>query len=265
MKRVFCLLTVVSVLLSIFIFPVSAQDSCERSDSAVPLRFVLRAGGGTSGGGGGGSSGGSSSGGHYHSSNHRNSSDPFSMLFGLILFVLVGSGSAIVFRFRLSRSARNTKKLMTLLQKKDSAWKYKHIQRQVRSSYFAIQKAWSHSDMQPAKEYMSESLYDTFQTQLNWMKVKQQRNVLKNIRLRDAIPVSVHDDRDDSLDHVWFYIKGRMIDYTVDTQTNQRLDGSPLSESFSEYWQFIRTEGNRWVLNRILQEDQADEISFTAD
>ena len=264
MKRVFCLLAVVSLLLSMLIIPVSAQDSCERLDSAIASRFVLRAGGGTSGGSGG-SFGGSSSGSHSHNSNHRSSSDPFSMLFGLFLFLLIGSASAIVFRFRLSRSARNTKKLMTLLHKKDSAWKYKHIQRQVRDSYFAIQKAWSHSDMQSAKQHMSDNLYDTFQTQLNWMKVKNQRNVLKNVRLREAIPVSVHDDRDDSLDHVWFYIKGRMIDYTVDTQTNQRLEGSPFPESFGEYWQFIRTEGDRWVLNQILQEDRADEIAFTAD
>lgn len=46
MKRVFCLLTVVSLLLSILILPVSAQDSCEHLDSAIALRFVLRAGGG---------------------------------------------------------------------------------------------------------------------------------------------------------------------------------------------------------------------------
>lgn len=119
--------------------------------------------------------------------------------------------------------------------------------------------------MQPSRQYLSESLYNTFQTQLNWMKVKNQQNILKHVRLREAIPVAVHDDPDDSLDHVWFYIKGRMIDYTVDTQTGQRLEGNPFPESFCEYWQFVRVEGDLWVLNQILQEDQAQEIAFTED
>ena len=266
MKRLICIVLIVSLLLSVLMIPVLAQDHYDLADRASSPIFFGRAGGGSSsGGGGGGSSGGSSTGSHSHNRNNNGTGDPFSMLFGLLLFILIGSGAAIVFRLRLSRYARNTKKLMSLLQKKDSAWKYKYIQRQVRATYFAVQKAWSHLDMQPAKQYMSDSLYNTFQTQLNWMKVKNQRNVLKNVRLREAVPVSVYDDRDDSLDHVWFYIKGRMIDYTVDTQTNQKLEGVSVPESFCEYWQFIRTEENRWVLNQILQEDEADQIAFTAE
>lgn len=265
MKRVLCLLVVLSLLLSILIIPVSALESCEQMDSVIVSRLVRRAGGGSSGGGGGGGGSSGGSGGHLHRSNPNRSDDPISMLVGLFIFLLMGSGATLAFRLRLSRSARNTKRLMALLEKKDSAWKYKHLQHRVRVSYFAIQKAWSRLDMQPSRQYLSESLYNTFQTQLNWMKVKNQQNILKHVRLREAIPVAVHDDPDDSLDHVWFYIKGRMIDYTVDTQTGQRLEGNPFPESFCEYWQFVRVEGNLWVLNQILQEDQAQEIAFTED
>jgi predicted lipid-binding transport protein (Tim44 family) len=135
----------------------------------------------------------------------------------------------------------------------------------VRTTYFAVQKAWSNLDMTPAKRYMSESLFDNFQTQLNWMKLKDQRNILKKVKLKEAIPVSLYDSEDDTQDLVWFYIKGRMIDYTIDTKTNMKIDGSSVAEGFCEYWQFVRREGNTWVLNRVLQKDEGDQIAFTAE
>ena len=229
----------------------------------IPV-FALRAGGGSSGGGGGGGSGGGSSGTHHHSSaTNGGAGDSLQQLVPFLGFLLIGSAGVVAFRLRLSKYARSTKKLMKLLQKKDTAWKYKHIQKQVHRAYFAIQNAWTNSDMEPARQYMSDTLYQSFQTKLAWMKYKDQRNVLKHIRLLDAIPVSVHDDSNNALDFVWFYIKGRMVDYTIDTQTNERVEGSSVPTSFCEYWQFTRTPENRWVLNEILQEDESDQIMFS--
>ena len=56
-----------------------------------------------------------------------------------------------------------------------------------------------------------------------------------------------------------------MIDYTVNTETNMRTDGATTPKSFGEYWQFTRKEKGVWVLNMILQEDEADNIAFTND
>ena len=93
------------------------------------------------------------------------------------------------------------------------------------------------------------------------MKFKNQKNVLKNVRLLKALPVALHDDPDNSRDYIWFYIKGNMIDYTIDTNTEQIIDGSKFPASFVEYWQFTR-KGNDWVLNKILQDDEEDQIQF---
>ena len=128
MKRVLCLLVVLSLLLSILIIPVSALELCDQMDSVIVSRLVRRAGGGSSGGGGGGGGSSGGSGGHFHGSNPNRSDDPISMLVGLFIFLLMGSGATLAFRLRLSKSARNTKRLMALLEKKDSAWKYKHLQ-----------------------------------------------------------------------------------------------------------------------------------------
>ena len=152
-----------------------------------------------------------------------------------------------------------------MLERKDSAWKYKNIQKQVRVAYFAIQNAWTTANLEPAKPYMSDELFESFQTKINWMIFKNEQNILKQIKLKEAIPVAVCDHADDTLDHVWFYIKGRMIDYTINTQTNAKISGNAMPENFEEYWQFTRTEKNLWVLNKILQKDEADQIAFTPE
>ena len=85
---------------------------------------------------------------------------------------------------------------------------------------------------------------------------------MENIQLLKSLPVAVHDDHDNSRDYIWFYIKGRMIDYTINTDTQLIIEGSSSPSSFVEYWKFVRKDG-RWVLNKILQKDEVDQIPFT--
>ncbi|MBO5779156.1 MAG: Tim44 domain-containing protein, partial [Clostridia bacterium] len=221
-----------------------------------------RAGGGSSGGGGGGGGGGGSST-HHSTGRGSGSGNPFALFLPLGAFILISSAAAIAYRLRLSKYARNTKKLLTMLERKDSAWKYKNILRQVKTAYFAIQKGWTAMDLSLCKVYMTESLRENFHTKLSWMQYQRKKNVLKKVKLSDAIPVSLYDDPDDSKDFVWFYIKGRMVDYTIDVDTNRVIDGSTIPGSFEEYWQFTRTSGGGWVLNQILQKDEAEQIPFS--
>ena len=151
--------------------------------------------------------------------------------------------------------------MMKRLMKGDHAWKCEKVLDTVKAAFPVIQAAWSNMDLSPAAQYMSEELHGSFETKLNWMAYRNERNILKRIRLLRALPVAVHDDPDNSRDCVWFYIKGRMIDYTVDTDTNAKISGSRLPSSFVEYWQFIR-EKDRWVLHKILQKDETDQIPF---
>lgn len=263
MKRFFLSVLTVVLLINLTSVCVLAQSNgCETTVTQQYETYLIRAGGGGSGGGGGGGgSSGGGSGGHSRASNGRGSI--LSDIINFIFFILFSSGAAIIFRFKLSKYARNTKKLMSLLETKDNAWKYKDIQKQVNDTFYIVQKAWTGLDMQPAQNYMSEELYESFNTKISWMSFRNQRNVLKNIKLLEAVPVSVYDNDDDSLDYVWFYIKGRMVDYMIDTQTNLKISGKTSAESFGEYWQFIRTADGRWVLNKILQKDEADQIIFS--
>ena len=149
-----------------------------------------------------------------------------------------------------------------MLEHKDHAWKYAHLQKNVKNAYFSIQNAWSNLDMTPAKDYMSDALFEEFQEKLREMKRLKERNVLEKIRLLDAAPVALYDSADNSQDFVWILLKGKMVDYRIDTERGVKVAGSKQAEKFVEYWQFIRKEGDRWVLNKILQQVEGDEFPF---
>ena len=150
---------------------------------------------------------------------------------------------------------------MKQMKKSDSAWKYGQVLSDVEESFLAIQRAWTNMDMSTASQYMSDELLDSFQTKLNWMKYKNQRNVLEKISLVSALPVAVYDDSDNSRDYIWFYIKGRMVDYTIDTETQLIVEGRTAPSSFVEYWKYVR-KNDRWVLSNILQKNEEDQIPF---
>lgn len=223
--------------------------------------ILLRAGGGGSGGGGGGSGGGSSGGGSSHTSGTGRQPTLLESIVQFIMMPFVFFSSTILFYIKLTKYSRKSKKLMKQMMQSDNAWKYKNISHMVNDCFYAVQTAWSDMDMSPASQYMSEELFDSFQTKLNWMAYRNQKNILKNITLINALPVAVHDDSDNSRDYIWFYIKGRMVDYIIDTETQLKVSGNTSPASFTEFWQFIRKDDN-WVLNKILQKNESDQIPF---
>ena len=242
MRKWICVLLAVMALLSCLDLAAFAAEIAD----PVP-GVVLRAGGGSSGGGGGGGSSGGSSGSHR---SRRQS--PLGQFVSLVVAVAV---STVVFRLRLSRRARIARRMMKQMQKSDNAWKFAHIKQTVTKSFYAIQWAWGDLDMTPAAEYLSESCFRSFQSKLNWMKMKNEQNILKRVRLLEACPVDVYDAADNDGDYVWFYIRGRMVDYTVRTDTGETVSGSYFPASFEEFWKYVRN-GDTWVLDEIQQKDE---------
>ncbi len=255
-QKIISCLTVLLLLFScISIVAFAEEASPVGQQSAIPLR--VGGGGGSSGGGGGG---GSSGGGAHHTGATRRTSLLESIVHFLMMPLLLFS-SSIIFYFKITQRARKSRKLMKQMLKSDNAWKYKDIASTVNDCYFAVQNAWAGMDMTPASQYLSDELFESLQTKLKWMAYRKEQNILKNIRLLQALPVAVHDDNDNARDFIWFYIKGKMIDYTINTETQMKTDGNTSAASFTEYWQFMRKE-DQWVLHKILQKNEADQIPF---
>ncbi|MBQ8535323.1 MAG: hypothetical protein IJ463_06530, partial [Bacilli bacterium] len=69
-----------------------------------------------------------------------------------------------------------------------------------------------------------------------------------------------YDDEDDDKDVIWFYIKGYMVDYIINTNTNEKIEGSEYPKSFIEFWKFKRNDKDNWVLDKIKQKDEINTI-----
>jgi len=256
MKKIFF------ILLLLLIIPVSvyAMDSNTTYDHSISVLRAGGGGGGSGGGGSGGSSGSGTTGNGIHSSYSGSGYNIVETLITNVLILFAMFRISIVFYVKVLRSSINNKKYIKLLGKKDISWNYKDLENQVIDAFYSIQESWTNMDMKPSKKYMSKDLYESFIIKLNFMEMNNKRNVLKNIRLVDIKPISVNDDDDDDKDFVWFYIKGRMIDYIMDTRTDDFLEGSKYSKSFVEFWKFVRKGKNKWVLTKIKQKDELDSI-----
>ena len=224
-----------------------------------PLGLQARAGGGGSSGGSGGSSGGSSS----HSSGHsRGTSSPITSLVYEGAFLLMAGAGGIIFAVHLHRKHSASRALLKQIDDLDYHWNEAVLDERVEKTYYAVQRAWSDMDLDTLRAYLSTRLYGRWQVKLAFMEMNHEQNILQDIRLLKHKVVGVGDRQDDEQDFCWYYIKGRMVDYTIDTCNNQLIQGSTKPSSFEEYWRFQRQCGV-FVLDEVLQKDEISLDQFT--
>lgn len=210
--------------------------------SISPVYARAGGGGGGSGGGGGGSSGSPSHG----SSPVRRTTSPQERAASVILFCL-GSYSLSCFdKYRRRYKAISMHKAMKQdLKQNNTFFDEKKMNEVVADYYYTIQNAWNDKDMDVLKQCLSPSLYEQWQTKLNWWDYEGIRNELSDIRLLKTMVVEVGDD------YFWSYIEGKMRDRMIKgnevTQDNKEI--------FIEYWRFI-VEDDRIYLDEIRQEDE---------
>lgn len=230
---------------------------------SINTSFVsARAGGGSSSSGGGSSGvgGGGSHGTSHVRGNTPSNGDILSEIVGVIVVFTFAFSSSIAVKIKIVRSKYKSRVVIKRLSLTDDSWNYKDLQKRVIDTYFVVQDAWGNNDLSKASSFMMPSLLERFQMKLNFMELQNRKNIMECIELRSAFLVSLYNDSDAKKDYVWYYIKGRMVDYIVNTDANEVLEGSKFKKTFVEYWQFKRDKNNGWVLNKILQEDEHDKV-----
>ena len=223
-----------------------------------------RAGGGGSSGSGSsfssGSSGSNTSGGVLFPSGR----DPYycggccchghralSFIQSVIAFVLITMLAFLPAIIKKLRSRVYNLRIIKQLNEKQI--KHSEVSERVKSTYFILQNAWTNGNLEPAKEFLTDQLYSSYKIKLDWMRVANKKNVLKSIKLLNYYPVFVVNS--DKKITITYYIKGKMIDYTVDVESQEIVEGSSKSKSFVEYWSFVKTEESDWRLDKIYQEN----------
>ena len=183
----------------------------------------------------------------------------FSILFDLAFFLLLSIVKLIhktIFSYWLNKKNKESQEVMEKIAEQESTWRNVFIKKQIREVFFKVQEAWMERNQDIEKVYMSQSLYEKHKLQTDEMLKKGHKNILKKIKLIESRIVEVTDCKDNSKDKFWVYIKGSMIDYTIDEKTDKIISGDKSkNEKFSEFWKFIRGLDNNWILDEIKQKD----------
>lgn len=242
-KKLFLLL--ISILACFFLFSGTA--------------FARAGGGGSSSSGGGGGSSGSHSGSHYYG--RGTDANPIAVLLPSICTLLLAGSGSILFAFHVTKARRKSRQLMKAYKELGIEWDYRAVQKYIEKAYFEIQECWRRYDPSYAEAYLSEELAEEWRIKLEWMKLRNEEIVQKNVKLLRASPVYVCDEAGEENDRIWYLIHGKMIGYYRDRTTKRLIRGNPRPEAFYEYWLFIRRNG-RWVLHEIRQKDEMDIREF---
>jgi hypothetical protein len=107
------------------------------------------------------------------------------------------------------------------------------------NAFLAIQEAWMKQDMAPVRRWISDGIWQRFNTQFAMMRLLGQKNLVSNIQIRNTFIDAIEQDGNFDIVHVGIHFSAR-DDFVSDKfpQLDQRGDLEML-----EYWSFIRKAG----------------------
>jgi predicted lipid-binding transport protein (Tim44 family) len=120
-------------------------------------------------------------------------------------------------------------------------------------TFFRIQAAWMHRDLEKFRPVLTEEMQEVFRKQIEDLKARRQINRLENITVRSVELTEVWQER--GLDYVTVRFLANLLDYTVDEATGKIVSGSDSEPvKFEEFWTWVRPVGpNSWKLSAINQ------------
>jgi predicted lipid-binding transport protein (Tim44 family) len=119
--------------------------------------------------------------------------------------------------------------------------------------FFRVQGAWMARDMTPVRDVLSPEMYEAMQKDCERLRAERRIDRMENIAVRSVDVTEAWQES--GRDYVTVRFLASMLDYTIDEQTNQVIEGSRSEPvKFEEYWTFVRPVGpNPWRLSAIQQ------------
>jgi hypothetical protein len=135
----------------------------------------------------------------------------------------------------------------------DAAWSPERLIEYAASIFGKFQRDWQQMDVASIRAYTTQRYANHISLMLYALQQMGRANRISNIRIKEVIITSAHDDANDQQDRVSFGILAQANDQLIDTASGDVLTAT--TEEFGEQWNFVRHE-NTWLLDSI---DQATE------
>ncbi len=122
-------------------------------------------------------------------------------------------------------------------------------------TFFRIQAAWMHRDLEKLRPLLTEEMREVFRKQIEDLRAKRQINKLENITVRSIELTEAWQEQ--GQDYITVRYLANLLDYTVDEASGKIVSGSDSEPvKFEEFWTWVRPVGpNSWRLSAINQAD----------
>lgn len=134
----------------------------------------------------------------------------------------------------------NEEEVLAELMKKDPNFSRAAFVEKVSNFYIQMQQAWQTKQWEPMRMHMTDALYSQMERQLAEYKRLGRTNYMERIAVLGVRIVGY--TADEKNDILTLRVNTRMVDYTVDDNTGEVVNGSKKAEKFLEYeYTFIRS------------------------
>jgi predicted lipid-binding transport protein (Tim44 family) len=128
------------------------------------------------------------------------------------------------------------------LKAKDSNFSSKVFLDKIQTYFFEIQRAWARGDMESVRNRMSESQFTRMNFQLEELKEKNWKCHMEDLVIGGVKVAEAGSEG--GYDFIKVRINASARDYTTDPK-DKIVEGSKDIQPFSEYWTFIRKQGQK--------------------
>ena len=158
---------------------------------------------------------------------------------------------------RFGKAINFTRENMRYYAETFSRWDRDFLIGRVRQVYFWLQDAWSRQDLSAEQDYLAPSLSLRYRTDLQGMKDRGERNMIKEPVLNPDDIEFIHCHLDEQTQHFTVMVSASLIDYNVNAAGVLISGDDKHRLYFTEFWEFV-WQDDKWLLANIYQEDSLE-------
>ncbi|MGC7871057.1 TIM44-like domain-containing protein [Desulfosporosinus sp. SYSU MS00001] len=155
---------------------------------------------------------------------------------------------------RFGKAINYTHENMSYLAETFPRWDRDFLIGRVRQVFFWLQDSWSRQDLSTAEEYLITMLTNKYQADLQGMKARGERNIIKEPILNTGDIEFIYSHLDEESQYYIVMVSASLIDYTVDNSGKLISGNDNHRLYFTEFWKFVWRD-EKWLLASIYQED----------
>lgn len=155
---------------------------------------------------------------------------------------------------RFGKAIDFTRENMRYFSETFPRWDRDYLIGRIRQVFFWLQDAWSRQDLSAANDYVTIHLGDKYRADIQGMKARGERNIIKEPVLITGDIEFIYSHLDEQTQQFMVMVSASLIDYTVDAANRQISGDNKNRLYYTEFWEFV-WQDDRWVLANIYQED----------